>query len=342
MTLTNTAHKNILSAIGNTPIVKINQIGQNLLKSKNINLFAKCEFMNPGGSIKDRIALHMINLAEQRGDIQPGATIIEATSGNTGMGLALVAASRGYKCIFIMADKQSTEKQEALRSVGAKVVICPTDVPADSPESYYSVAKKLAKETPNSYYTKQYFNLDNVDAHYNSTGPEIFKQCGLDLDYFICSIGTGGTVTGISKYLREKYVNNKLNKNINIIGVDPIGSIYFDLFHTGVSPEPKTYLTEGIGEDFMPDTMNLKCMDDIVQVSDQETFSMARKLLTHEGLLCGASSGSAVIGALKYIEQNIEKIKPNSNFLTILPDAANRYSSKHLNNQWMKEQNFDL
>ena len=245
------------------------------------------------------------------------------------MGLALVAACRGYKCIFVMADKQSQEKVEALRSVGAQVVVCPTDVPADDPRSYYSVAKQLAVDTPNSFYTSQYWNADNPEAHYRTTGPEIWSQCGEDLDFFISAIGTGGTVSGISKYLKEK------KHSIKILGVDPIGSIYFDLFHTGKAPKPKTYLIEGIGEDFMPDTMNLQSMDDMVQVNDKDSFDMARRLLKEEGLLAGASSGSAVLGTLKYCEQNRDKWPTPPNMLIILPDAANRYTSKHLNDDWM-------
>src|SRR3989338_8115648 len=212
----------ILNAIGNTPIVRLNKV----IQSPKANLFAKCEFMNPGGSIKDRIGLYIINQAEQKGLLKPGGTIVEATSGNTGMGLAMAAALRGYQCIFVMADKQSQEKQNALKAMGAQVVVCPTDVPAEDSRSYYEVAKKLVRDTPNSFHSNQYYNPDNPDAHYYSTGPEIWRQMGSELDILILGIGTGGTVVGISRYLREQ------NPNIQVIGVDPIGSIYFDLFHS--------------------------------------------------------------------------------------------------------------
>lgn len=320
------AKKNILDAIGNTPIVKLNHVVGDI----SHNIFVKCEFMNPGGSIKDRLALHIVNQAEKRGEIQPGATIVEATSGNTGMGLALVAACRGYRCVFVLADKQSQEKIDALKSVGAEVHVCPTDVPADDPRSYYSVAQKLVDDTPGAFYANQYHNLDNPDCHYHMTGREIWEQCGSELDVFVCSIGTGGTVGGISKYLKEK------NPKIPIIGVDPIGSIYYDLFYKGQMIKPHTYLLEGIGEDFMPGAMDIRCMDDIVQVGDKESFQMARRLVQEEGLLCGASSGAAVLGALRYLDEHPPQ-KSGSNILVILPDAANRYASKHLNEAWMNK-----
>jgi cystathionine beta-synthase len=314
-------HGSILDTIGNTPIVKLNQIGREL----NANLWVKCEFLNPTGSIKDRLGKFIIDQAEQKGLLKPGGTIIEATSGNTGMGLAMVAATRGYKCIFVMADKQSQEKRQALRALGAEVVICPTDVAAEDPRSYYQVAAKLVRETPNCFYANQYHNPDNPEAHYRSTGPEIWRQMGQELDALVVGIGTGGTVVGITRYLREQ------NPKIQIIGVDPVGSVYFDLFHHDKYVEPHGYKVEGIGEDFMPSTMNLKCMNDIVQVGDEESFEMTRKLITQEGLLCGGSSGSAVAGAIKYAKERMpvfERSKPN--ILTILPDSSNRYLSKFL------------
>ncbi|MBN4077316.1 cysteine synthase family protein, partial [Sulfobacillus acidophilus] len=313
MSLKNNAASSIIDTIGNTPIVKLNNITKDLLA----NVYVKCEFMNPGGSIKDRIAIYMVNQAEKKGLLKKGGTIVEATSGNTGVGLAMVAAIRGYKCIFVMADKQSEEKRIVLKSMGAKVLICPTDVAANDERSYYRVAKKQARDIPNSFYANQYFNEDNILAHYYSTGPEIYNQCGDELDYFICSIGTGGTVTGVSKYLREK------NKNIKIIGVDPKGSIFYDLFHTGKAPVPHPYYVEGIGEDFMPKTMDLKSMDDIVQVEDGESFQMARRLIKEEGLLVGGSSGSALLGAIKFLKKEPEKYK-NKNVLVILPDSSSR------------------
>jgi cystathionine beta-synthase len=328
MTFAQNAHDSILGAIGNTPIVRLNSVTKGL----PANVYGKCEFMNPGGSIKDRIGVHIIDVAEREGLLKPGGTIIEATSGNTGMGLAMTAAVRGYKCIFVMADKQSEEKRTALRSVGAQVVICPTNVEPDDPRSYYRVADRLAAETPNSFYANQYYNPANPESHYISTGPEIWKQCGSELDVLVLSIGTGGTVSGITKYLREK------NPNIQVVGVDPIGSIFYELFHTGKTPVAHSYYVEGIGEDFMPGTMTLSHMNDIVQVSDRESFSMARRLIREEGLLIGGSSGSAVMGAIKYVKERLkwtQSRKPN--ILVILPDSSSRYLSKFLNDEWLRD-----
>lgn len=319
------AKRNILEAIGQTPIVSLNALAPKL----KVNLYGKCEYLNPGGSIKDRIGLHMINMAEKRGQLKPGGTIIEATSGNTGMGLAMVAALRGYKCIFVMADKQSREKRLALESLGAKVVICPTNVLPEDDRSYYQVAKRLAKETANSFYASQYDNPDNPDAHFHSTGPEIWEQCGESLDYIVLGIGTGGTVSGLARYLKPK------NPKLKIIGVDPVGSIYYDLFYKDTMTDAASYLIEGIGEDFVPKTMDLKSIDEIVQVGDEESFHMARKLVRSLGLLVGGSTGSAVLGAIKYFEQHPEIT--NKNALVILVDSASRYLSKYLDDQWMKE-----
>jgi cystathionine beta-synthase len=321
------ARANILDAIGNTPIVKLNKVCGEL----PVDLYVKCEFMNPGGSVKDRIGKHMIDVAEKAGQLKPGGTIIEATSGNTGMGLALVAASRGYRCIFVMADKQSEEKRTALRSVGAEVVICPTNVAPEDPRSYYSVANRLADETPNSFYTRQYWNPANPETHYLTTGPEIWEQTGGELDAFVCSIGTGGTVSGISKYLKEQ------NPEVQVIGVDPVGSIYYDYFHTGKPGSAHPYYVEGIGEDFMPDTMDLKSMDDVIQVDDAESFQMARRLIREEGLLCGGSCGSAVIGAIKWAKRLKIEGDKRPQVLILLPDASNRYLSKFLNDEWLKD-----
>jgi cystathionine beta-synthase len=330
MSIDYSAKENILLTIGNTPIVCLNKIAPDL----GVNLYGKCEFLNPGGSIKDRIALHMITRAEQRGELKAGGTIIEATSGNTGMGLAIVAALRGYKCIFVMADKQSTEKQLSLKALGAKVIVCPTDVDPDDERSYYRVAARLARDTPNSFYANQYYNLDNPEAHYYSTGPEIYRQCGDSLDYLILGIGTGGTVCGITRYLREKKAPTR------IIGVDPIGSIYFDLFYHKRMSQAHSYLVEGIGEDFVPGTMDLTYIDDIVQVGDEESFIMARRLVRELGILAGASSGAALLGAIKYFRAHKEINKKNA--LVILVDSSTRYLSKYLDDNWMKEKNLKL
>lgn len=330
------AQANITDAIGNTPIVKLNKVASHLKPYAHV--YVKCEFMNPGGSVKDRIGVHMLDVAEKEGLIKPGGTIIEATSGNTGMGLAIAAAVRGYKCIFVMADKQSEEKRIALRSVGAQVVICPTNVEPEDPRSYYSVATRLADETPNSLYTRQYWNPANPETHYLTTGPEIWAQTEGELDAFVCSIGTGGTVSGISKYLKEQ------RADLPIVGVDPVGSIYYDLFHSGQMPKAHTYYVEGIGEDFMPGTMNMESMDDVMQVNDRESFMMARRLIREEGLLCGGSCGSAVAGALKWVEKRKAEDDKNGirrerplQVLVLLPDSSSRYLSKFLNDEWLKD-----
>ncbi len=323
------ARADVTQVVGGTPIVKLNKVTAHL--PPQVELYAKLEFMNPGGLVKDRIGVHMVEEAEKSGKLKPGGTIIEATSGNTGMGLAMAAAVKGYRCIFVMADKQSEEKRIALRSVGAQVVICPTNVDAEDPRSYYSVAKRLAEETPNSFYAQQYWNPANPDAHYRHTGPEIWEQTGGELDVLVIAIGTGGTVVGNSRYLKEQ------KPGIKVVGVDPVGSIYYDLFHTGKWPTPHSYYVEGFGEDFMPGTMDLKTMDDIVQVNDRESFVMARRLIREEGILCGGSSGSAVAGAIKYAERVTRAGGDPLRILVIIPDSSSRYLSKFLNDEWLKD-----
>ena len=326
------AKTDVTQCVGNTPIVKLNKVAAHLPPS--VELYAKLEYMNPGASVKDRIGIYMLEKAERDGRIKPGGTIIEATSGNTGMGLAIAAAVKGYKCIFVMADKQSEEKRIGLRSVGAQVVICPTNVDPADPRSYYSVAKRLAEETPNSFYARQYWNPDNPEAHFVHTGPEIWNQTGGELDALVVAIGTGGTVVGNSKYLKSQ------KPEIKVIGVDPVGSIYYDLFHTGKWPKPHSYYVEGFGEDFMPDTMDLKTMDDVIQVNDRDSFMMARRLIREEGLLCGGSSGSAVAGAIKYAERLSAVPRTSSEpfkILVIIADSSSRYLSKFLNDEWLRD-----
>ena len=318
---------NVVDAIGNTPIVKLNRVAAHV-KSE---IYVKMEFLNPGGSMKDRVALSIIKDAERKGLLGPGSTIIEATSGNTGAGLALVGAIRGYKCIFVMPDKMSSEKVATLRAFGAKVVICPTAVEPEDPRSYYEVTKRLVRETPNSFHSNQYHNPANPEAHYTSTAPEIWGQTKGELDVFVAGMGTGGTISGCGRYFKEQ------KPGFQIVGVDPIGSLYYEYVKTGRLTKPFSYYVEGIGEDFLPGTMNLKIVDHIVRVDDKECFMMTRELVRQEGIFCGGSSGAAVAGAIKYAEQ-LGGVKRN--MLVLLPDSAQKYLSKIFDDEWMRSNGF--
>lgn len=322
--------ENILEPIGNTPLVKLNSV----VKGIDPTVFVKLEYLNPGGSIKDRMALQIINDAEKSGKLQRGYTIIEATgSGNTGIGLAMIAAVRGYHTIFTMPDKNSQEKINILKAYGAEVIICPTNVQAHDPRSYYKVAERMAREIPNSFLASQYSNPSNPRTHYLSTGPEIWEQTDGEIDYFIAGMGTGGTISGVSKYLKEK------NDGVQVIGIDPIGSLYYEYFKTNtLNSKPKTYKIEGIGEDFVPETIDFSHIDDIMQVTDKEAYVMARRLASEEGILVGSSSGAAVVGALKYIKEN--NIPKGKNIVILLPDSGRSYLSKIFNDEWMEEQGF--
>jgi len=317
---------NILEAIGHTPLVRLNRIAKDLKPQ----IYVKAEFMNPGGSVKDRVGMTMIHDAEKRGLLKPGGTIIEGTSGNTGMGLALVAAVRGYKCVFTTTDKQSKEKVDLLKALGAEVIVCPTAVEPEDPRSYYSVAKKLAREIPNSYYPNQYDNPMNPEAHYLTTGPEIWEDSEGKITHFVCGLGTGGTISGAGKYLKEK------NPAVKIIGVDPYGSLYYDFVKTGTTIKAKTYVVEGIGEDFFPTTMNLKILDDIIQVNDEECFVVARRLAKLEGLFTGGSGGGCLSGALRLAKN----LGPSDFLVVLLPDTGMRYLSKVYNDEWMRERGY--
>jgi cystathionine beta-synthase len=318
--------RSVLDAIGQTPIIRLNRVAEEV----DSTIFVKCEFMNPGGSIKDRVGLAMVEDAERRGLLHPGGTIIEATSGNTGMGIALAAAIKGYKAIFVLPDKMSEEKIRTLKAFGADVVVTPTNVEPEDPRSYYSVARRLAQDTPNSFYTNQYANPANPDAHYRTTGPEIWEQTGGEIDALVVGMGTGGTISGCGRYLKEQ------NSRIRLIGVDPEGSLYYDLFKYNRWIEPRPYKIEGIGEDFLPGTIDLSIVDDVIRVADKESFLMTRRLLSEEGLFVGISSGAAVVGALRYAR----RLRRPRQILVVLPDSGNRYLSKVWNDAWMQDAGF--
>lgn len=318
-------HNNILETIGNTPLVKLNYVTKELKPT----ILAKVEYFNPGGSVKDRIGIRMIEDAEKKGLLKKGGTIIEPTSGNTGVGLALVAATRGYKTIFVMPDKMSKEKIDLLEAYGAEVVITPTKVAPDSPESNISVAKRLAKEIPGAFMPMQYFNEINPLAHYETTGPEIWRDTDGKIDFFVAGMGTGGTITGVARYLKEK------NPKIKIIGVDAEGSMYHHAFYK-TEGQVHSYKVEGIGEDFMPSTIDLKLVDDIITVDDKHAFLMARRLARKEGLLVGGSSGAAVAASLE-IAKKLEKDKI---LVVLLPDTGRNYISKIYSDDWMRENGF--
>jgi cystathionine beta-synthase len=312
-------YNNVLEAIGKTPLIRLNRLAKGI-KSE---IYVKLEYLNPGGSVKDRIGLTMVEAAEKEGFLKPGGTIIEATAGNTGVGLALVAAIKGYRIIFVMPDKMSEDKISLLKAYGAEVVIVPTSVPPDSPESYNGVADRLAKEIPGAYRPNQFENPNNPLAHYLTTGPEIFEDSNGKVDVFVASMGTGGTISGVAKYLKEK------KKDIIVVGADPEGSIL-----SGDSP--KSYKVEGIGEDFIPKAFNRQLVDEMVRISDKESFNTARRLAREEGLLVGGSSGTAVAAALKFAQ----RLKKPKYIVVLLPDTGRNYLTKIFSDSWMQENGF--
>jgi cystathionine beta-synthase len=320
--------QNILGTIGNTPLVKLNKI----VNGVDALVLAKVETFNPGNSVKDRMAIKMIEDAEADGRLQPGGTIIEGTSGNTGMGLALVAIVKGYKLICVISDKQSKEKMDILRAVGAKVVVCPTDVEPTDPRSYYSVSKRLAEETPNSWYANQYDNPSNATAHYEQTGPEIWEQTEGKITHFVVGVGTGGTISGVAKYLKEK------NPNIKIWGIDTYGSVFKKYHETGIFDENEiySYITEGIGEDILPKNVDFSLIDGFTKVTDKDAAVYTRKIALEEGIFVGNSAGAAIKGLL----QLKEHFKPEDVVVVLFHDSGSRYVGKMFNDDWMRERGF--
>jgi cystathionine beta-synthase len=325
-------HDNVLGTIGDTPLVRINEIAADL----PCTVLGKVEFFNPGGSVKDRIGISMIEDAEEKGLIEPGGTIIEGTSGNTGAGLAIAAIAKGYRCIFTTTDKQSREKVDVLRGLGAEVLICPTNVEPDDPRSYYSVARRLAEEIPNSVYLNQYDNPSNPQIHYETTGPELWEQTEGRITHYVAGAGTGGTISGTGRYLKEQ------NENVTVIGVDPLGSVFYKYFHEGVFDEDEIspYLTEGVGEDILPDNMNFDVVDDFVQIEDKPAMQMTRRLAREEGLFIGQSCGMAMAGALKWLDAHRDELSEDDVVVVLLPDSGFRYLSKTYNDEWMRSHGF--
>ncbi len=319
----------IVDTIGDTPLVKLNSVASGIKGT----VLAKVEYFNPGHSVKDRIAVKMIEDAEARGDLKPGGTIIEGTSGNTGMGLALAAVTKGYKCIFTLADKQSREKIDALRAVGAEVIVCPTAVAAEDPRSYYSVAQKLNADIENSYYPNQYDNLSNTATHYETTGPEIWRDTEGRITHYAAGVGTGGSMCGVGKYLKEQ------NPDIVTIGIDTYGSVFKKYKETGIFDESEIYpyLTEGIGEDILPANVDFSLIDHFIKVTDKDAAVMTRRLSREEGMFVGWSCGSAVWGALEWARENM---KEEDVMVVILPDHGTRYLGKIYNDDWMKDHGF--
>lgn len=322
-------YNSVIETIGNTPLIKLNKLTEGIEGT----ILVKVEYFNPGNSVKDRIAVKMIEDAEKAGQLRPGGTIIEGTSGNTGMGLALTAIAKGYKCIFTLADKQSQEKIDILRAVGAEVIVCPTNVPPEDPRSYYSVAKKLNETIPNSIYPNQYDNPSNMAAHYETTGPEIWEQTEGKITHYAAGVGTGGTISGASKFLKEK------NADVFTLGIDTYGSVFKKYKETGEFDDKEVfpYLTEGIGEDILPDNVDFSLIDHFIKVTDKDAAIMARRLAREEGLFVGWSCGSAVYGALRYARKHLKK---GDLMVIILPDHGTRYLGKIYNDSWMKDHGY--
>jgi cystathionine beta-synthase len=322
-------YNSIIETIGNTPMIRLNKLAKDIKG----DVLVKVEYFNPGNSMKDRMAIKMVEDAEKAGLLKPGGTIIEGTSGNTGMGLALAAVAKGYKCIFTMADKQSKEKIDILKAVGAEVIVCPTNVSPEDPRSYYSVAKKLNTDIPNSFYPNQYDNMSNTAAHYETTGPEIWNDTEGKITHYAAGVGTGGSMCGTAKYLKEQ------NSNVVTVGIDTYGSVFKKYKETGIFDEKEVYpyLTEGIGEDILPKNVNFDMIDHFVKVTDKDAAVMTRRLAKEEGLFVGWSCGSAVHGALEWAKENLNE---GDQMVIILPDHGTRYLGKVYNDEWMRNHGF--
>jgi len=322
----------ILDTIGQTPLVRMNRITADF----PCTVLAKLEYFNPGASVKDRIGISMIEEAEREGLLRPGGTIIEGTSGNTGAGLALAAIARGYRCIFTTTDKQSPEKIDVLRALGAEVRVCPTNVAPDDPRSYYSVARRLGEEIPNAVYLNQYDNPANAEAHYRTTGPELWEQTDGRITHYFVGAGTGGTISGVARYIKER------KADLKVVGVDPLGSVYYKYFHTREFDEKEIYpyLTEGVGEDILAKNMDFDLVDDYVQVSDKESMQMTRRLAREEGIFAGQSSGMVVAGAIKWLAAHRGRLSSDDLVVILIPDSGFRYLSKTYNDAWMRNHGF--